>query len=55
VLFIVLAIIGTMKMDYDHRADVVQFQCGEFDQKIDIFYVRMVVKVINVLSHFLSF
>jgi hypothetical protein len=56
VLFVALAIMGTMRMEYDRQTDVVPpFQCGEFDQEIDILYGRMAAKVINVLCHFLHF
>ncbi len=55
-LFATLAIMGTMRMEYDHQANVVPpLQCGEFDQEIDILYGRIVVEIINVLHHFLSF
>ncbi len=54
--FVALAIMGTMRMEYDHRIDVVPpLQYGEFDQKIDILYGRMGTEVINVLRHVLSF
>jgi hypothetical protein len=47
---------GTTKTKYDHWANIVPpYQCGEFDQEIEILYGNMVVEVINVLCHFLSF
>jgi hypothetical protein len=43
-------------MEYDHQLMLFPpLQCGEFDQKIEILYGRMDVKVINVLHPFLSF
>jgi hypothetical protein len=37
-LFVVLAIMGMMKKEYAHQVVVPPMQCGEFDQKIEIFY-----------------
>ncbi len=56
VLSVVLAIMGTTRTKYDYRTITIPpLQCGEFDQQIEILYGRMVVEVINVLCHFLSF
>jgi hypothetical protein len=56
VLSIVLAIMGTTRMKYDHQITIIpSLQCGEFDQEIEILYGIMVVEFISVLCHFLSF
>ncbi len=55
-LFIILAIMGAMKKEYAHQASIVlPLQDGEFDQKIEIIYDKMVVKVLNMLCPFLGF
>ncbi len=55
-MFIVLVITETMKKEYVHWTIIVfPLQCGEFDQKIEILYDKMIVKFINVLCPFLGF
>jgi hypothetical protein len=54
-LFVVLAIMGTMRKEYACRVVIVlPFQCCEFDQKIKILYGKMATEVINVLRPFLG-
>jgi hypothetical protein len=49
-LFVVLAIMGTMRKEYVRQvAIVLPFQCCEFDQKIKILYGKMATEIINVL------
>jgi hypothetical protein len=55
-LFTILAIMGAMKKEYAHQASIVlPLLGGEFDQKNEITYDKMAVKVFNVLCPFLGY
>jgi hypothetical protein len=55
-LYVAIFINIKLQVEYNSRASIFPpLTCGEFDAKLEIFYVKMVAKSLHVLQLFLAF